>query len=62
MRFRIPQGWLIGFLRAVFREIAELEDHEFDEHDIEMFIYEAGGRGWDEDDDNEFWYIESEDD
>jgi hypothetical protein len=59
MRFRIPEQWIEDFAVKLLRE-ADVDQNVIDD-DFENFIYEAGGRGWDEyedDDGNSFYWVE----
>lgn len=59
MRFRIPQGWLYHFAERLLEESGI--DSKIIEDDLGALVYEAGKRGWGEDDDDEYFYIDHED-
>ena len=52
----LPKDWFHGFCYDLLRE-ADVSVNMIDE-DLESFIYEAGGREWDDDDDN--YYVPKE--
>jgi len=60
MRFRVSQEWLYDFAYKLLRE-ADVSSDAIDA-DLENFVYEAGERGWDEDEEGDFFFIEWEED
>lgn len=56
MKFRIPQNWLYEFSERLLRE-ADISPDVI-EHDLHEFVYEAGERGWDGEEGENFFYID----
>lgn len=60
MRFRIPQFWLYDFARRLLME-ADVDEEAIDA-DLKAMVYESGERGWDEDEDDDYFFIDWDDD